>query len=52
VTVTAFGASIGAQSGASTNVQLEYEFGRRSTHYLYGDTGLPSVSRRVFQDTP
>lgn len=48
----AFGASIGVQSGASENVKLEYQFGNRNTHYLYGDTGLPTVSKRVFQDTP
>jgi hypothetical protein len=48
----AFGASIGVQSGASQTVRIEYQFGNRSTHYLYGDTGLPTVSKRVFQDTP
>jgi hypothetical protein len=48
----AFGASIGVQSGASQNVRVEYQFGNRNTHYLYGDTGLPTVSKRVFQDTP
>jgi hypothetical protein len=48
----AFGASIGVQSGASQNVRIEYQFGNRNTHYLYGDTGLPAVSKRVFQDTP
>jgi hypothetical protein len=48
----AFGASIGVQSGASQHVKVEYQFGNRSTHYLYGDTGLPTVSKRVFQDTP
>lgn len=51
-TVSAFGATIGAQSGASTNVKIEYGFGSRSTHYLYGDTALPTTSKRVFQDTP
>ena len=50
--VSAFGATIGAQSGASTNVKIEYTFGNRLTHYLYGDTALPSTSKRVFQDTP
>ena len=48
----AFGATIGVQSGASQNVKVEYEFGNGTTHYLYGDTGLPTVSKRVFQDTP
>ena len=48
----AFGASIGVQSGASQNVKVEYQFGNRNTHYLYGDTGLPTISKRVFQDTP
>jgi hypothetical protein len=47
-----FGASLGAQSGASTSVKLEYTFGGRRTHYLYGDTSLPTTSKRVFQDTP
>ena len=51
-TVGAFGARLGAQSGASTNVRLEYAFGGRRTHYLYGDTALPTTSKRVFQDTP
>ncbi len=51
-TAGAFGASIGVQSGASQNVKVEYQFGNRNTHYLYGDTGLPTVSKRVFQDTP
>lgn len=51
-TVSPFGASIGAQSGASSNVKIEYAFGNRPTHYLYGDTGLPTVAKRVFQDTP
>jgi hypothetical protein len=50
--VSAFGAAIGAQSGASSNVKIEYDFGGRPTHYLYGDTGLPSVAKRVFQATP
>ena len=50
--VSAFGATIGAQSGASTNVKIEYTFGNRLTHYLYGDTALPSTSKRVLQDTP
>jgi hypothetical protein len=50
--VSPFLVSLGAQSGASSNVKIEYEFGSRSVHYLYGDTGLPSVSKRVFQDTP
>ena len=48
----AFGATIGVQSGASQNVKVEYQFGNRNVHYLYGDTGLPTVSKRVFQDTP
>jgi hypothetical protein len=47
-----FGASLGAQSGASSNVRIEYAFGARRTHYLYGDTSLPTTSKRVFQDTP
>ena len=51
-TVGAFGARLGAQSGASTNVRIEYVFGGRRTHYLYGDTALPTTSKRVFQDTP
>jgi hypothetical protein len=51
-TVGAFGARLGAQSGASSNVRLEYAFGGRRTHYLYGDTALPTTSKRVFQDTP
>ena len=50
-TVGAFGARLGAQSGASTNVRVEYVFGARQTHYLYGDTSLPTTSKRVFQDT-
>ena len=50
-TVGAFGARLGAQSGASTNVRIEYAFGGRLTHYLYGDNSLPSTSKRVFQDT-
>lgn len=50
--VSVFGASIGAQSGASTNVKIEYGFGTRQTHWLYGDTALPGSSLRVFQDTP
>ena len=51
-TVGAFGARLGAQSGASTNVRVEYVFGGRHTHYLYGDNALPTTSKRVFQDTP
>jgi hypothetical protein len=51
-TVGAFGARLGAQSGASSNVRLEYMFGGRRTHYLFGDTSLPTTSKRVFQDTP
>ena len=51
-TVGAFGARLGAQSGASSNVRIEYVFGGRLTHYLYGDTALPTTSKRVFQDTP
>ena len=51
-TASAFGARLGAQSGASTNVRIEYVFGGRRTHYLYGDTSLPTTSKRVFQDTP
>jgi hypothetical protein len=50
--VSVFGATIGAQSGASTNVKIDYAFGNRLTHYLYGDTALPTTSKRVFQDTP
>ncbi len=50
--VSPFGVSLGAQSGASTNVDVEYAFGSRRTHYLYGDTALPTTSKRVFQDTP
>jgi hypothetical protein len=50
--VTVWGASLSAQSGSSTFVKLEYAFGAKPTHYMYGDTGLPSVSKRVFQDTP
>jgi hypothetical protein len=50
--VSAFGALLGAQSGASNNVDLGYAFGNRRTHYLYGDTSLPTTSKRVFQDTP
>jgi hypothetical protein len=51
-TVGAFGARLGAQSGASSLVRIEYAFGSRRTHYLYGDTTLPTSSKRVFQDTP
>jgi hypothetical protein len=50
--VSFFGVTIGAQSGASANVRIEYAFGSRSTHYLYGDTAPPGSSKRVFQDTP
>jgi hypothetical protein len=47
------GATIGAQSGASTNVRIEYQFGSgRPTHYLYGDDAVPAYSKRVFQLTP
>ena len=49
--VSIFGVTVGAQSGASANVKIEYTFGGRPTHYLYGDTGLPGSSKRVFQDT-
>ena len=47
-----FGVTLGAQSGASSNVKIEYSFGGRSTHYLFGDTALPGTAKRVFQDTP
>ena len=50
--VTLWGASVAAQSGASQFVKLEYSFGGKPTHYMYGDSGLPSQSKRVFQDTP
>jgi hypothetical protein len=50
--VSVWGAMLSAQSGSSSFVKLEYSFGGRPTHYLYGDTGLPTDSKRVFQDTP
>jgi len=50
--VSVFGASLSAQSGSSTFVKIDYSFGGRPTHYLYGDNALPSDSKRVFQDTP
>jgi len=51
--VSISGATLGAQSGASTEVRIDYVFGSRYvTHYLYGNDGLPSVSSRVFQLTP
>ena len=50
--VSVWGATMSAQSGSSTFVKIEYSFGGRPTHYLYGDTGLPTASKRVFQDTP
>jgi hypothetical protein len=50
--VSVWGASMSAQSGSSTFVKIEYSFGSKPTHYLYGDTGLPTDSKRVFQDTP
>jgi hypothetical protein len=50
--VSAFGATLSAQSGSSAFVKIEYSFGGRPTHYLYGDNNLPSDSKRVFQDTP
>lgn len=50
--VSAFGATVGLQSGASTNVKIEYTFGNRVAHFLYGDTAMPTTSKRVFQDTP
>jgi hypothetical protein len=50
--VSVFGANMGAQSGASSFVRIEYEFGGRQAHYLYGDNAPPGTSRRVFQDTP
>jgi hypothetical protein len=50
--VTWLGASIGAQSGASSEVRIEYVFGfGRTTHYLYGNNALPAQSGKVYQDT-
>lgn len=50
---TLFGVvTVGAQSGASTNVKYSYEFLGRPTHYVYGNGSLPDTSSRVFQDTP
>ena len=47
--VSVFGASLSAQSGASTRVTQKWRFGRLfSRYYLCGDTGKPSVSERVF----
>jgi hypothetical protein len=46
------GATIGARSGASSYVKLDYVFGSRSNHYLYGISAKPSTATRVFQSTP
>ena len=47
--VSVFGASLSAQSGASTRVTQKWRFGRLfSRYYLCGDTGKPTVSERVF----
>jgi hypothetical protein len=46
-------ATIGAKSGASTEVWIDYVFGSaRTTHYLYGNNAVPTSSSRVFQQTP
>jgi hypothetical protein len=38
--VSAWGLDLGSQSGASTYVNLHYEFGTaRSAHWLYGSSG-------------
>jgi len=47
------GPTLGAQSGASQYVMIEYEFGwGYNTHYVYGNNALPSVSGKVYQETP
>lgn len=44
-----YGASLGAQSGASQFVRLDYEFGQaRARHWLYGSDAHISTSSRVF----
>ena len=44
---------LGARSGASTFVKYRWEFGwQTNSHYLYGSGALPSVAKRIFQDTP
>jgi hypothetical protein len=46
--VSAFGASLGAQSGASTTVTYYYKFGSRAHHYLYGLTAYPSTAGVIY----
>jgi hypothetical protein len=46
---SAFGAGLGAQSGASEHVSLDYEFGTgRARHWLYGSNAHISTAGRVF----
>ncbi len=48
--VSVGGLSLGAQSGASTYVQISYTMGSaESQHYIYGEDGLPTVSGHVYE---
>jgi hypothetical protein len=47
--VGVFGASLGAQSGASSSVRIHYAFGTgRGIHWLYGDDADPPDAHRIF----
>lgn len=48
-----FGAKVKAQSGASSNVKVHYEFGSAVyPHRLCGDTNYPLYSKRIFAGVP
>lgn len=46
--VTAFGASLGTQSGSSTYVTYYYKFGTAAHHYLYGLTAYPPTAGAIY----
>jgi hypothetical protein len=46
--VDAFGASLGAQSGASSYVKYHYDFGSNAHHYLYGLSAYPYDAGAVY----
>ncbi len=46
--VSVFGASLSAQSGASSFVKYAYQFGSRAHHYLYGLTTYPDYAGVIY----
>lgn len=46
--VTAFGVTLGTQSGSSTYVKYHYQFGSAAHHYLYGLTQTPPYAGAIY----